>query len=165
MSFNGMIQHSELQQRKMASTAQTQGSILRCSFANIFSVHIYFMLSPFCDPSSNNSALELQARSNPDMLALMYDRSAFEARLRSMGGLEYIIVEGPRSTTPEMNPVWVIRKQDREKSGAAGMPDSITVLGTYFCVAGNIYQAPGLKDMLSARVVCGLTWYMEGQRH
>jgi mediator of RNA polymerase II transcription subunit 6 len=79
---------------------------------------------------------------------IMADRHAFEERLRSMTGIEYMVVDGPDPRKPDanVNPVWTIRKHRREKE--PGQPDRVTVLGTYFAIGENIYQAPSLYDIL-----------------
>jgi len=114
-------------------------------------IHLYFMASPFCDPTSNNKVLEVQFGRNPATHSIMTSRAQFEARLRDMNGIEYMIVDGPAETTPEMNPVWVIRKQRRSKS--RGSADHVDILGTYYAIGENIYQAPSLFDVLSCRLV------------
>lgn len=81
------------------------------------------------------------------------DRTKFEAALENMGGLEYRIVEGPLKTTEGMNPVWVFRKQDRQKRRNDGLPDIVTVIGTYYAIGDKIYQAPSLQDIVKGRLV------------
>jgi mediator of RNA polymerase II transcription subunit 6 len=114
-------------------------------------IHLYFMYSPFCDPTSNNKVLELQLKFNEGQYPILLSRTEFETRLRGMQGLEYMIVEGPTKTEPGMNPVWVIRKQRRTKE--RGREDSLAVLGSYFAVGENIYQAPSVEDILTCRLV------------
>jgi mediator of RNA polymerase II transcription subunit 6 len=114
-------------------------------------IHLYFMLSPFCDSTSNNKVLELQSRYDPEMFPILTSRTEFEARLRELQGLEYMIVDGPTQTELGMNPVWVIRKQRRVKD--PDREDTVTILGSYFAVGENIYQAPSVEDILTCRVV------------
>ena len=115
-------------------------------------VHLYFLASPFCAPESNNKVLELQSQFDEQSRRIIADRHAFENRLCSMTGIEYMIIDGPDPLKPEShgNPVWVIRKHRREKEH--GQPDRVTVLGTYYAVGDtpicNIYQAPSLYDLL-----------------
>jgi len=114
-------------------------------------VHLYFMQSPFCDPTSNNKVLELQARFNTELYPMLASRVEFEKRLRSMSGVEYIVVAGPARTQAGMNPVWVIRKQRRTK--LRGSPDDVEILGTYFAIGENVYQAPSVLDIITCRLV------------
>jgi hypothetical protein len=63
-------------------------------------------------------------------------------------------VEGPgplEEPGPSMNPVWVFRKQNRQKK--QGGQDELTILGTYYAIAENIYQAPSLEDIIRCRMV------------
>ncbi|KAF2432290.1 MED6-domain-containing protein [Tothia fuscella] len=120
-------------------------------------VHLYFNISPFCEPTSNNRILQTQLGMNPSMFRFLSNRSLFEDRLSKMTGVEYVIVEGPSTTTQDMNPVWVIRKQDRQKgkkiAGQPDAPDQLIVLGTYFCVVDKIYQATSLQDIIQCRLM------------
>jgi len=151
-TFNGAPM-DEIQWRLEAAVAHFGG--IRAE-----NIHLYFLASPFCDSASNNKALENQLRFQPDSFQTLQDRTAFEDALRRMNsGVEYIITDGPRKTTPDMNPVWVIRKQRRTKGmrstdpREAPPPDRIDVLGTYYAVGENIYQAPSIIDILSNRLV------------
>jgi hypothetical protein len=114
-------------------------------------VHLYFLVSPFCDDTSNNKLLNNQITANPKRYHQLTDRTTFEGLLKTMNGVEYRVVEGPLTTTPDMNPVWVFRKQNRQRR--AGQEDQITILGTYYCIATNIYQAPSLHDVIRCRMV------------
>lgn len=51
----------------------------------------YFAESPFFDHTSNNATLNTQAMYNPSMVPMIFNRQAYEARLRTMQGLEYMI--------------------------------------------------------------------------
>lgn len=72
-----------------------------------------------------------------------------------MNGLEYMIVgEAQPSLDPALGPdtgVWVVRKQDRRKR--AGKDDELTVLGTYYIVGENMYQAPSVYDIVGNHLV------------
>jgi mediator of RNA polymerase II transcription subunit 6 len=123
-------------------------------------IHLYFLASPFCESSSNNKALENQLRFQPDSYHILQDRTAFESKLRQLNsGVEYIVTDGPKQTTPNMNPVWTIRKQRRTKapkpldSKEPSRLDRIDILGTYYAIGENIYQAPSVLDILSNRLV------------
>ncbi|TLD23768.1 hypothetical protein PspLS_06669 [Pyricularia sp. CBS 133598] len=116
----------------------------------------YFAASPFFDPTSNNAVVFSQAVRNQSQLHIIATRQAFEARLREMSGLEYIVAQEPAETGPGMGTgVWVIRKQTRRKvKGSNGFPapDEIEVHSDYFVVGENIYMAPSLANILSSRI-------------
>jgi mediator of RNA polymerase II transcription subunit 6 len=112
----------------------------------------YFAKSPFFDPTSNNAVLENQAMYNQNMVHVVATREAFEGRLKTMSGLEYIVAQEPAETAPGTGTgVWVIRKQTRRKR--QGQEDEITVHSTYFVMGENIYMAPALLDVLGSRIV------------
>ncbi|KAJ2906594.1 uncharacterized protein MKZ38_000849 [Zalerion maritima] len=114
-------------------------------------VHYYFANSPFFDPTSNNAILIGQGHRNPQFgQQVLATRELFEARLRSMSGLEYMVSEAPKDPMWGTG-VWVINKQTRTK--VPGDPDGeVTVNATYFLVGIHIYQAPTLGDILASRV-------------
>lgn len=116
-----------------------------------FTVHLYFMNSPFFDPQSNNGAVNVQAQYNPVMFATVQDRSKFEAHLKGMTGLEYMVVDSPTDLKQGESPIWVIRKQERRKR--AKSEDQITVLGTYYVIGENVYQAPSVESILSSKLM------------
>lgn len=114
----------------------------------------YFSKSPFFDPTSNNASLETQAMYNPDMMHFLGTRETFEAQLRTLQGLEYLVHLSPKDSGNEAQigqGVWVIRKQNRRKR--AGFNDEITVLSTYFVVGEHIYMAPSIGNILQHRMV------------
>jgi mediator of RNA polymerase II transcription subunit 6 len=113
----------------------------------------YFAESPFFDRMSNNQALITQSFFNPAMAAVVQTREAWEAQLRTMQGLEFMTAGEPRPVgeAGQSSAVWVIRKQNRRKR--PGQEDEVTVLGTYFVIGENVYQAPAVKDILSSKVV------------
>ena len=116
------------------------------------SVLWYFADSPFFDQTSNNAVIINQGLSNLSMQKLLETREAFEGRLKSMSGLEFIVAQEPADMAPGTGTgVWVIRKQTRRKR--PGFEDEITVHATYFVVGENIYMAPSLADIMSARIV------------
>ncbi|PHH52718.1 Mediator of RNA polymerase II transcription subunit 6 [Ceratocystis fimbriata CBS 114723] len=111
----------------------------------------YFAQSPFFNATSNNAVLFSQAMHNQNMFPLIQTREAFEGHLRTMSGLEFMVVEEPAEMGPGMGTgVWIINKQMRKKQ--PGEEDEVTVLATYFVVGENIYQAPMLADIINARV-------------
>lgn len=112
----------------------------------------YFAESPFFDRTSNNAVLQQQAMYNPGMEQYVSSREAFEGRLKTMSGLEFMVAEQPAITGPGFGTgVWVIRKQIRRKR--PNEEDELTVLATYYVVGDNIYMAPTLADVLSFRMV------------
>ncbi|KAH7377988.1 mediator of RNA polymerase-like protein II transcription subunit 6 [Cadophora sp. MPI-SDFR-AT-0126] len=116
------------------------------------SVLHYFANSPFFDPTSNNAVLTNQAMFNPNMLEVIQTRAAFEGRLKTMSGLEFVIAEQPAEMAPGTGTgVWVIRKQTRRKKDRD--EDEITIHSTYFVVGDNIYMAPTVADVLGNRTM------------
>ena len=90
---------------------------------------------------------------NPKMFHIIQTRQAFEGRLKTMSGLEFIVAQEPAEMAPGTGTgVWVIRKQVRRKR--SGEEDELLVLGTYFVVGENIYMAPAVSDILGGRMVC-----------
>jgi mediator of RNA polymerase II transcription subunit 6 len=115
---------------------------------------MYFAQSPFFDATSNNGIIMSQSMYNPRMQYITATRENFEAHIKSMGGLEYVVAQEPAETAPGTGTgVWVIRKQIRKLRQAALGGDEITVLGTYFVVGENIYMAPAVGDILGSRLV------------
>jgi mediator of RNA polymerase II transcription subunit 6 len=123
----------------------------------------YFAASPFFDETSNNAVVTTQAMNNYNMLPIIQTRAAFEGRLQTMSGLEFIVAQAPSETGPGMGTgVWVIRKQTRRKQ--QGNEDLITIHATYFVVGEHIYQAPTLGDVLTSRLVSLLCSVRCGER-
>lgn len=87
------------------------------------------------------------------MFYLIQTRQAFEARLRTMQGLEFMVTADPsdNGTKTIENGVWVISKQNRRK--VAGAEDLITPINSYFVVGENIYMAPVISQILGSRLV------------
>ncbi|KAM3073475.1 Mediator of RNA polymerase II transcription subunit 6 [Clarireedia jacksonii] len=116
----------------------------------------YFAESPFYDRTSNNGILTSQALFNPNMFYLLATRAAFEGRLKTMSGLEFIVAQEPAEMAPGTGTgVWVIRKQTRRKR--APEDDEIIVHSSYFVVGENIYMAPAVSDVLGSRMLAILT--------
>ena len=91
---------------------------------------------------------------NPDMMHFLGTRETFEAQLRTLQGLEYLVHLSPKDSGNEAQigqGVWVIRKQNRRKR--AGFNDEISVLSTYFVVGEHIYMAPSVGNILQNRMV------------
>jgi hypothetical protein len=112
----------------------------------------YFAGSPFFDQTSNNAVLFNQAQYNQNMHHLLATREAFEGRLKSMSGLEFIVAQEPAEMAPGTGTgVWVIRKQTRRKR--PGQEDEVTVHSTYFVMGLNIYMAPAVGDVIGSHLV------------
>ncbi|KAL8696466.1 MAG: hypothetical protein Q9201_007643 [Fulgogasparrea decipioides] len=113
----------------------------------------YFYHSPFFDATSNNATITTQATHNPALFYLIQTREAFEGRLRTMQGLEFMVAHDPseNGTKTENSGVWIIRKQNRRKR--AGAEDEITPISSYYVVGENVYMAPSLGRVLAARLL------------
>lgn len=122
-------------------------------------VLFYFAESPFFDPTSNNASLAIQANYNEAFRHFVETREAFEARLKTMQGLEFIVAYDPLQAAAqsdtrfahEPSNIWVIRKQNRRKRN--GMEDEVTVISTYFVVGDCIYMAPSVASVVGNRIV------------
>jgi mediator of RNA polymerase II transcription subunit 6 len=92
------------------------------------------------------------------MLHILQTREAFEGRLRTMQGLEFMVAFEPSRAVGSQEGsenVWVIRKQNRRKR--QGLEDEITVLGSYFVINENIYMAPSVGNVVGSKMVCPKT--------
>ncbi|KAK3705778.1 Mediator of RNA polymerase II transcription subunit 6 [Vermiconidia calcicola] len=123
-------------------------------------IHRYISESPFFDYTSNNGLVLDQSRTVQQTFDLSCNRRAFEDDLRKKRGLEFMIVGDPQALDGSGrrveggvggNGMWVVRKQERE--GARGGEGETTTLGTYYLVGENMYQAPGVGDILGNRLV------------
>ncbi|EKD16417.1 uncharacterized protein L3040_008518 [Drepanopeziza brunnea f. sp. 'multigermtubi'] len=116
------------------------------------SVLHYFSHSPFFDQTSNNAILASQATFNPNLFEVLQTRAAFEGRLKTMSGLEFVIAEQPEEMAPGTGTgIWVIRKQTRRK--VPSEEDEITIHSNYFVVGDNIYMASTVADILCNRTM------------
>ena len=90
---------------------------------------------------------------NPAMFHLIQTRDAFEGRLKSMAGLEFMVTHDPSNngTKLENSGMWVIRKQSRRK--VQGREDEITALSSFFVIGENVYMAPTVGNILGSRMV------------
>lgn len=123
------------------------------------SVLFYFQASPYFDGTSNNAILFSQAQYNERLYPILATRRAFEGRLKTMSGLEFMVAQEPAEMAPGTGTgVWVIRKQTRRKMN--GEEDEIKVLATYFVVGLNVYMAPSVGDILSNRLL-SVTAYLK----
>ena len=127
----------------------------------------YFSESPFFDVTSNNATLKTQATYNPSMLHIIQTREAFEDRLRTMQGLEFMVAYEPKQPTEQVagvaevhdSGVWVIRKQIRRKR--QGYEDEVTVLSFYFVIGENIYMSPSVANVIGSRLVRNLSSHLQ----
>ncbi|KKZ61293.1 hypothetical protein EMCG_04101 [[Emmonsia] crescens] len=129
-------------------------------FLHSNNILFYFAESPFFDPTSNNASLAIQASYNENFRPFIETREAFEGRLKTMQGLEFMVVHDPLPQEPSN--VWVIRKQVRKKrtglgSGVAGGDDEIQVLATYFVVGDSVYMAPSVLKIVGSRMLSTVT--------
>ncbi|KAL1965249.1 hypothetical protein VTN77DRAFT_6003 [Rasamsonia byssochlamydoides] len=123
----------------------------------------YFAESPFFDPTSNNASLAIQASYNDAFRHFVETREAFEGRLKTMQGLEFMVAYDPlqaaaQSETAfahEPGNIWVIRKQMRQKR--PGMEDDVVVLATYYVVGDCIYMAPSIASVVGNRLLSAVT--------
>ena len=115
------------------------------------SVLWYFAESPYFEQMSNNTVLLRQLEHNPQLNWILFNRDAFEARMRTMNGVEFIVGEQPADQGPGGTGVWVIRKQMRRKR--QGEADEVTLLNTYHVVGEHVYMAPVVADLLGSRMV------------
>ncbi|KAI9880379.1 MAG: hypothetical protein M1830_003696 [Pleopsidium flavum] len=124
----------------------------------------YFSHSPFFDATSNNATLTTQATYNPSMFHLIQTREAFEGRLRTMQGVEFMVMYEPAPNAQQVNGViggedtgvWVIRKQNRRKR--QGFEDDITALSSYFVIGENVYMAPSVANVFGSRMLSTVTY-------
>ncbi|KAJ9200547.1 hypothetical protein DTO164E3_4122 [Paecilomyces variotii] len=123
----------------------------------------YFAESPFFDSTSNNASLAIQASYNETFRHFVETREAFEGRLKTMQGLEFIVSYDPLQAAAqtdgtfahEPSNIWVIRKQNRRKR--PGMDDEVRVLSTYFIVGDTIYMAPSVASVVGNRLLSAVT--------
>ncbi|MCJ1472920.1 Mediator of RNA polymerase II transcription subunit 6 [Lambiella insularis] len=117
----------------------------------------YFADSPFFDRTSNNATLTTQAFYNPAMFHILQTRQAFEDRLKSMAGVEFMVAHDPSSNSlnPVNSGVWVIRKQNRRKR--PGSDDEVTPLSLYYVVGENVYMASSVANILESRMLSTVT--------
>ncbi|EQL34587.1 hypothetical protein BDFG_03548 [Blastomyces dermatitidis ATCC 26199] len=150
---------------------QTMGGFLHSN-----NILFYFAESPFFDQTSNNASLAIQANYNENFRPFIETREAFEGRLKTMQGLEFMVVHDPlqeaaaaaavggkqQRKQQELSNIWVIRKQMRKKrtgvgSGAAGGDDEIQVLATYFVVGDSVFMAPSVLRVVGSRMLSAVT--------
>ncbi|KAK7607941.1 MED6 mediator subfamily complex component-domain-containing protein [Phyllosticta paracitricarpa] len=116
-------------------------------------IHLYFAESDYMDRTSNNWALLIQNQGAP----WLADRDAFEARLRTMQGLEFMVVAEPeRKPDATDSGIYVLRKQNRRKR-PGNHDDELTVLATYYVIGENIYQAASLEDIVGNKILAAST--------
>ncbi|RLL95582.1 Mediator of RNA polymerase II transcription subunit 6 [Aspergillus turcosus] len=132
-------------------------------FLHSNNILFYFAESPFFDATSNNASLAIQANYNEAFRHFVETREAFEGRLRTMQGLEFVVAYDPLQAAAqtdtqfahEPSNVWVIRKQMRRKR--AGQEDEVVVLSTFFVVGDCIYMAPSVASVVGNRILSAVT--------
>lgn len=132
-------------------------------FLHSNNILFYFAESPFFDATSNNASLAIQANYNETLRHFVETREAFEGRLRTMQGLEFVVAYDPlqaaaqteTSFAHEPSNIWVIRKQTRRKR--AGIDDEVVVLSTYFVVGDCIYMAPSVANVVGNRILSAVS--------
>ncbi|KAJ5166454.1 Mediator of RNA polymerase II transcription subunit 6 [Penicillium canariense] len=132
-------------------------------FLHSNNILFYFAESPFFDPTSNNASLAIQASYNEAFRDFVETRAKFEARLKTMQGLEFVVAFDPLEAAQtdgnrllkEPSNIWVIRKQNRRKR--TGMEDEVTVISTYFVVGETIYMAPSVASVVGNRILSAVT--------
>ncbi|KAI5368056.1 Putative mediator complex, subunit Med6 [Septoria linicola] len=133
-------------------------------------IHRYMTESPFFEWGSKNGLLFEQGKVDWATHNMCNNRRALEDNLRGRVGLEYMIVQEPQPVADKelaaqgvTTGIYVIRKQDRQRSpaGPRVRPPGViledkwelTVLGTYFIVGQNVYQAPNVFDVVENRLL------------
>ncbi|KAL4955252.1 mediator of RNA polymerase II transcription subunit 6 [Aspergillus filifer] len=134
-------------------------------FLHSNNILFYFAESPFFDATSNNASLAIQANYNEAFRHFVETREAFEGRLKTMQGLEFMVgydplqaaaaASGGAQFAHEPSNVWIIRKQTRRKH--AGFEDEVVVLATFFVVGDCIYMAPSAASVLGNRILSAVT--------
>ncbi|KAI5849597.1 MED6 mediator sub complex component-domain-containing protein [Morchella snyderi] len=120
-----------------------------------FTVMDYFRLSTFFDNTSNNGTLFQQMQFRPEIRQELATPELFNARLRRMTGVEYMLATGSSDTG-----VWVIRKQLRRGvvRGEDGQEvEDVSVLATYYVVGENVFMAPAVGAVLMNRMLTAIT--------
>lgn len=98
---------------------------------------------------------------NENFRQFIETREAFEGRLKTMQGLEFVVAQDPiqeaaaavaaGNAPQEPSNIWVIRKQNRRRQ--PGMQEEIQILATYFVVGDSVYMAPSLMSVVGRRMV------------
>ncbi|KAJ6092134.1 hypothetical protein N7467_004103 [Penicillium canescens] len=132
-------------------------------FLHSNNILFYFAESPFFDATSNNASLAIQANYNEAFRHFVETREAFEGRLKTMQGLEFVVSYDPlqaaaqtdTSFAHEPSNIWVIRKQNRRKR--SGFEDEVSVISTFFVVGDAIYMAPSVASVVGNRILSAVT--------
>lgn len=127
-------------------------------------IHRYINESPFMDNLSKNRITFDQSRTDMQTFIRVGNRKLFEDQLKRQKGIEYMIVGEPAQLPggPKVengvggNTMWLIRKQNRDRvqtlDGTGRWHDELTVLGTYYIIGENMYQAPSVGDVIGNRL-------------
>mmetsp|Transcript_12090 Transcript_12090/g.34058 ORF Transcript_12090/g.34058 Transcript_12090/m.34058 type:complete len:234 (+) Transcript_12090:28-729(+) len=133
----------EEEERDLSSISFRDPVWLQMYPLNSTTVLDYFALSPFYDPACTNEQCRTQ-------WGLDY------SHLWRLTGVEYTTIEpAPKYTkaeggrtfaVPQASTLFVIRKQERLR------PNEAAPLRLYYCLYGNIYEAPHLRPLLHGRL-------------
>ncbi|GBL51013.1 Mediator of RNA polymerase II transcription subunit 6 [Candidozyma auris] len=100
----------------------------------------YFAESPFYDRTSSNQVLRMQFQFQ-QIPPHIHPQKYIESKLTEMVGIEFVIAYVKE---PDF---WIIRKQRRLD------PTTTTTEQDYYIIGANVYQAPKIYDILSARLL------------
>jgi hypothetical protein len=122
---------------------------------NAENVHLVFNASPFCTADSANKRFEnlVNTAGRADLVPRYFNRRQCEEELAQYPGDSYVVIAGPERSTPEMNLLWVVRKQHRTITDRATKQSDVDVRGHYIVIADQIIAAPTLMDVLQSRWV------------
>ncbi|BGP43952.1 Mediator of RNA polymerase II transcription subunit 6 [Rhodotorula kratochvilovae] len=102
----------------------------------------YFSYSPFFDKRSNNATLRMQMMfANGGMQGVDEEKE-----LRRLTGLEFAV--SPLSRPQD--DLFIIHKRQRTS------PDDAAVVGAFYILNGNVYQAPSVFEVINERVLTSL---------
>ncbi|KAF9883304.1 hypothetical protein FE257_003762 [Aspergillus nanangensis] len=132
-------------------------------FLHSNNILFYFAESPFFDATSNNASLAIQANYNETFRHFVETREAFEGRLKTMQGLEFVVAYDPLQAAAQSNTqfahepsnIWVIHKQLRNKR--PGLDDEVVLMSTFFVVGDCIYMAPSVASVVGNRILSAVT--------
>ncbi|KAL4976138.1 mediator of RNA polymerase II transcription subunit 6 [Aspergillus desertorum] len=152
--------HSSLEEILWRSPSHVQ---MMGGYLHSNNILFYFAESPFFDATSNNASLAIQANYNEAFRHFVETREAFEGRLKTMQGLEFMVAYDPLQAAAGANSqfvhepsnIWVIRKQTRRKR--SGFDDEVVVLATFFVVGDCIYMAPSAASVIGNRILSAVT--------
>lgn len=131
----------------------SEESYLRYGGVHLNTVLYYFSTSPFFDMTSNNAIVMKQCHHTEP--AVLQTIENFTHRLKSMSGLEFLVVQQPEITGPGAGTgIYIIRKQTRRKR--PGQEDEIIPHASYYVSDPYIYQAPTIAAVMGGRMASSL---------